>query len=83
MSEVGQFACSLSFLVFLLSPDNLWCCALRFRCEKRNMACIVSGFGFCSSFCLGNLADLGSLSRSPAMLALPVALARGEVDPRR
>ena len=82
VSEVGQSACSSSFPVFLLSPDNLWCCALRFRRGRRNMACVVSGFGFCSSFCLGNLADLDSLSGSPAMLALPIALARGEVDPR-
>jgi len=82
VSEVGQSACSSSFPVFLLSPDNLWCCALRFRRGKRNMACVVSGFSFCSSFCLGNLADLGSLSGSPAMLALAVALARVGVDPR-
>ena len=82
VSEVGQSVCSSSFPVFLLSPDNLWCCALRFRREKCNMACVVSGCGFCSSFCLGNLADLGSWSGSPAVLALPVALALGEVGPR-
>ena len=82
VSEVGQSACSSSFPVSLLSPDNLWCRALRFRREKRNMACVVSACGFCSSFCLGNLADLGSWSGSPALLALPVALVRGKVDPR-
>ena len=80
--KVGQSACSSSFLVFLLSPDNLWCCALRFRHEKRNMACVVSGYGFCSGFCLGNLANLGSWSRSLAVLALPIALDQGEVDTR-
>ena len=82
VSEVWQSACSSSFPVSLLSPDNLWCCALRFRREKRNMACVVSGCDFCFSFCLGNLADLGSMSVSPAVLALPVALAQGGVDPR-
>ena len=82
VSEVGQSACSSSFPVSLLSPNNLWCCALLFRREKRNMAYIVSACGFCSSFCLGNLAGLGSWSGSPALLALLVALVRGKVDPR-
>ena len=74
VSEVGLSVCSSSFPMSLLSLDNLWCCALRFHHEKRNMACVVSACGFCSSFCLGNLADLGSWSGSPALLALPIAL---------
>ena len=82
VSEVGQSTCSSSFPVSLLSPDNLWCCALCFRREKRNMACVVSACGFCSSFCLGNLADLGFWSGSSALLALLVALVRGKIDPQ-
>ena len=82
MLEVGRSACSSFFPMSPLSLDNLWCCALRFRREKRNMACVVSGCGFCSSFCLGSLAYLGSWSGSPALLALAIALVQGEVDPR-
>ena len=82
MPEVGRSACSSFFPVSPLSPDNLWCCALRFRREKHNMAYVVCGCGFCSSFCLGSLAYLGSWSGSLALLALSVALVRGEVAPR-
>ena len=74
VSEAVQSACSSFFPVSLLSPDNLWWCALRFHHEKRNMACVVSGCGFCSSFCLDNLAYLGSWSEPPALLTLPVPL---------
>jgi len=81
MSETVQSACSSFFPVSLLSPGNLWCYALRFRREKRNMACVVSAC-FCPSFCLGSLADLGSWFGSLVLLALPIALVRVEVDPQ-